>query len=133
MEETLRCPNPKCMLHDAEDIEFLHWYSPHGSYISRHHGLVRRYRCKACGTTFSKRTGTDSFRLQRDDIDPHKVFSQWCLGRSIRDIARSYRCSPSMIRTRIRKFEETEDEKRHQRLNTSSANPGNASKWITFS
>ena len=45
-----RCPNPACSNHLNPRP---HWYRPYGWYDTAAHGPVRRFRCRACGTTCS--------------------------------------------------------------------------------
>ena len=55
-----RCPNSVCPAHGrvgGENIVI------HGFYRTRS-GKRRRYRCRACGRTFSSTTGTPYYRLQ---------------------------------------------------------------------
>jgi len=48
------CPNPKCRHFHHPDNDF--WYVRYGTYHTETFGIVHRYRCKACGATFSSQT-----------------------------------------------------------------------------
>lgn len=49
------CPNPACRYH-AKAPPGRRWYRLFGSYYTKRNGRVPRYRCRACGRTFSRQT-----------------------------------------------------------------------------
>lgn len=108
MSSSDSCPNPDCLFHRAEFARKTKWKAPHGSYKSKQHGILKRYRCLYCGKTFSERRGDDSFRLHRDDIDGGELVKLRSSGVKLKDIADMYGCTVIMVRTRIKRHCEKE-------------------------
>lgn len=90
--------NITCPACSGTDIRF------HGWYRSHQHGKVRRFRCVTCARTFSDRTGTVNWYLHNDTIAAETLLYNWCMGESIRTIAKTNSCSESMIRTRLQRL-----------------------------
>ena len=85
-----RCPNPTCTNHLNPDP---HWYRPYGWYQTAAHGPVRRFRCRACGTTCSTQTESMHFAAKRH-LPLRAIVDSLLEGASQREIARRYRTSP---------------------------------------
>jgi hypothetical protein len=50
------CPNPECRYFNHENDHDTSWRKNHGDYTTKAFGTVPRYRCTACGKTFSNQT-----------------------------------------------------------------------------
>ena len=91
------CPNPTCPAHSHPDA---HWSRPYGSYTTKAHGTVRRYRCRYCGRTCS--TQTESMHYAANRRLPLKEIVACLLeGASQREIARRYHTSPMAVHNAI--------------------------------
>lgn len=88
-----RCPNPSCPAHHDPPG---HWNHVHGSYTTRAHGQVTRFRCRFCGTTCSTQTESMHFAA-RHRLPLQAIVSCLLEGASQREIARRYRVSPMTI------------------------------------
>ncbi len=64
------CPNPHCVLHTITPPEQL-WYHRYGTHYTTSAGTIQRFRCKACGKSFSERTFSID-RLARNLITFHE-------------------------------------------------------------
>ena len=104
------CPNPDCPNHDPERVRRIHWYSPHGSYLSNGQRLLR-YRCNFCGRTFSETYFTRSWHLSRTDVDEMALLFEWCKGTKVHQLSKMFDCSPRVITNRIERMQKLAREK----------------------
>ena len=106
------CPNEKCRYHNPVRVPAGNrWYRLHGYYYSAQHGKVPRFRCMACGRTFSVRTNLISRYLHFDDYKIAEIGESYLAGASLGELARERGISINMVRTRLRRFFELYDEK----------------------
>lgn len=107
------CPNPACSNHDERVAKAGHWYRPHGWYTcpSNQQQQIRRYRCLACGKTFSETYFSRLWHLHRRDIDDVELLFEWCCGSDIVSLAKYFNCSPKTITHRLERMQELAAEK----------------------
>lgn len=99
------CPNPDCLWHNPQRIpQGMKWYRNHGYYDSEQHGKVPRFICTRCQKSFSLRTENSDRYLHYDNIDISEVGKAWLAGDTLKEIARDYGISVSMVRTRLRRY-----------------------------
>jgi hypothetical protein len=58
------CPNPRCRRHRLGQSDST-WYYRHGHHDTHAFGRVQRYRCRACGRTFSDQTFLLNYWLKK--------------------------------------------------------------------
>lgn len=95
MSRIRHCPNPACRnySHPAH-----RWYVHIGSYDTIAHGTVQRVRCRVCGRTASTQTfSVNYYAKRRLPLEP--IYRRLRGGSSLRDVARTYRVSPTAIRS----------------------------------
>lgn len=93
------CPNPRCTYHTAP-LAGGRWYVRFGSYHSRAHGTVRRFRCRGCGHTVSEQTESLHYFAKRR-LPLYAVWESLVGGSPLREIARRYRVSPMAVQSGI--------------------------------
>ena len=93
MPQPSYCPNPACRAHRHPPRAWLH---AHGSYATRAHGQVSRFRCRLCGTTCSTQTESMHFAA-RHHLPLQAILESLLEGASQREIARRYGVSPMTI------------------------------------
>ena len=59
------CTNPKCENFKLTGSEDPAWRREHGTYQTKAFGTVQRYRCLACGTTFSDQTFSMDYYVKK--------------------------------------------------------------------
>ena len=91
------CPNPTCTAHTSPPDN---WLRPYGFYPTQAHGIVRRYRCRYCGTTCSTQTESMHYAANRR-LPLRAIVDSLLEGASQREIARRYRVSPMTIHNAI--------------------------------
>lgn len=103
---TKRCPNPQCYFHNPENAVKKRWYQPHGYYSSTREPITqyKRYRCSACGKTFSETYFTRDWHLRRRDIDEMELLFEWCKGTSMKELTKIFKCSIGAIENRIKRM-----------------------------
>ena len=88
------CSNKKCPNHSHAPPP--RWFIRYGTYRTSAFGTVLRYRCRACGRTFSSQTfSIDYFAKRR--ISYHRLFRLLVSCTSIRDLSRIFACSTGTI------------------------------------
>jgi len=87
------CPNPQCPNHHTPTRR---WRVPYGSYPTRAHGRVRRFRCRHCGATASTQSESLHYFAKRR-LPLVAVWLSLLGGASQREIARRYRTSPMAV------------------------------------
>src|SRR6266850_4453208 len=89
------CPRRDCPQHNAESGRTF-VFRRVGSYSRRNGRRVPRYRCRACGKTFSKQAFAVSYFLKRPELLV-PVFAGLQAGSGHRQLARSLGCAPSTV------------------------------------
>ena len=64
MQKPKYCPNPNCEFHFAVPAE-QNWCHIAGRYTTKLRGTILRFKCLACGRTFSERTFTLDYYTKR--------------------------------------------------------------------
>jgi len=62
------CPNPHCSWHTLSPPS--QWLRCKGFYSTKAFGRVKRFQCKACGTTFSSQTFSLSYYVKKGSAWP---------------------------------------------------------------
>src|SRR6266850_3749247 len=88
------CPWPDCPAHRGSGRR--RCFRHHGSYTTRRRRAVPRFRCAACGRTFSRQSFAVSFYLKRPELLV-PVAAALQAGSAHRQIARSLGCAPSTV------------------------------------
>ena len=93
------CPNPRCPHHHDEHEEYWGCWTPIGFYSTLVVGIVRRFKCRSCGKTFSERTFSLDYYTKRilDYREIHRAISQ---SESPSSIARHLACSIDSVQNR---------------------------------
>lgn len=87
------CPRPACPEHRRFAPGYR--FRRHGSYLSRTR-VVPRFRCRACGRTFSQQTFALSYYLKRPQL-LRPVAAGLQAGSAHRQLARTLGCAPSTV------------------------------------
>lgn len=96
------CPWPECPEHQRRKGRMR--CSPHGSYRRRCDGrVVPRFRCGACGRTFSQQSFAFSYYLKRPELS-RPIAQGLVAGSAHRQIARSLGCHHSTVTRRSRRL-----------------------------
>jgi hypothetical protein len=98
MDALAFCPNSNCMWHLS--APGLRWFSLAGYHHTRAFGRVRRFKCHACGTTFSTQTFSIDYYAKRR-IDYSQLLTQQCSSESIRALSRSFHVSCGTVLNKI--------------------------------
>ncbi|MBN2353587.1 MAG: hypothetical protein JXD23_13520 [Spirochaetales bacterium] len=92
------CPNRDCAFHHAPPGDG--WFRPYGVYRTKAYGTVKRYACRLCGKSFSRRTFRLSYYLHL-----HVSFRDILYGLAscsgLRAMARRYGVTDKVISNRI--------------------------------
>ena len=92
------CPNPACRLHGAHPRPG--WFRPKGYYPTGAFGLVRRFRCRECGRTFSSQTfSVDYFAKRR--VDYSDLLDRHASAESLRALSRNLHLSCGTVQNRL--------------------------------
>lgn len=93
------CPWEACMLHN--DPPAGHgWWSLNGTHSTKAFGDVQRYRCKACGRTFSAQTFSVHYYAKKV-INLRQVEGLASSSMSLRSMAREMSCTCDTVTNRI--------------------------------
>jgi len=87
------CPNPSCPYSSTPPHR---WCVRYGTYTTRAHGQVQRFRCRSCGKTSSTQTESLHYYAKRR-LPLQAVWLSLLGGCSLREIARRYGISPPTI------------------------------------
>lgn len=87
------CRNPEC---PYSQVAPAYWLVRDGTYRSRAHGAVQRYRCRHCNRAMSDQTESMHYYAKRR-LNLLEIFSRIRGGSSLRDIGRELGCSRSAI------------------------------------
>lgn len=88
----VKCPNSQGSPQD--------WFTRFGFYRTEAHGLVQRYRCKRCHSTFSEQSRSLHYYAKRR-LPLAAVWSSLLEGASMREIARRYHTTPAAVQGAI--------------------------------
>jgi transposase-like protein len=94
------CPHRTCPHHDRDHPSEQRWWVRIGSYPNAHCGAQQRYRCKACGHTFSPRTFSVEYAVKRP-LDLQRLVRCITSASGIRDIAREFAVSEKVVLNRL--------------------------------
>jgi len=94
------CPNPRCSHHHDQHEAYWGCWTPTGYYSTLVVGIVRRFKCSACGKGFSERTLSIDYYTKRtlDYREIHRAISQ---SESPSSVARHLGCSSDSVQNRI--------------------------------
>jgi hypothetical protein len=93
------CPQPGCINHHKPNSRNT-WYRSAGTYLTQAFGMVRRFRCTACGKYFSTQTFSIDYYSKRT-ISYQRLFTHLITTSSIRDMARDFSVSPTVILNKL--------------------------------
>jgi len=94
------CPNPRCGHHNDSHDQYRGFWISIGSYDTLVVGPVPRFRCNACGKTYSERTFSIHYYTKRI-IDLKEIHRGLAQGECISAIARHLACSFESVQNRI--------------------------------
>ena len=94
------CPNIDCDFHDLVEERRERWWIRRGTHPNRQVGPVQRFRCTACGKTFSSRTFSVHFATQVP-IDLMRLLRSVNSASGIRDMAREFGVTEKVILNRL--------------------------------
>ena len=87
------CENPLCQFSRRTQPN---WLIRNGTYRTSAHGIVQRYRCRACNRGMSEQTRSIHYYAKRR-VNLKQVFTRLRGGSSMRDIARGLGCSRTTV------------------------------------
>jgi transposase-like protein len=93
------CPNRHCIHHDGPPPAE-RWYYGGGFYHTRAFGPVRRYRCRACGLSFSDQTFSLDYHIKHP-VNYRRLFEAVVGGAGLRTIARQLSVSHQLVTNRL--------------------------------
>ena len=93
------CPNPDCHYH-RHAPPGKRWYRPFGSYSTKRNGRLPRYRCRACGRTFSRQTFSIDYYTKKQLCYP-TLLRLLSSGVSLRGLSRLFGETTNCIANRI--------------------------------
>lgn len=96
------CPNKHCSLHQQAPAD-TSWFSPKGSYHTKAFGIVHRFQCKVCHTTFSTQTFSQAYYLKKLIPLPELV-GRLASGESLRAMSRNLAIAPKTVQNRIERL-----------------------------
>jgi len=100
MRKNIRCTNPACTRFGITDGD-RPWIKIHGTYIRQcDRRVIKRYRCTACGRTFSHQTFNPTYRQRRPGINS-LVRKLICSKVSLRQIAREFSINQKTVHKRM--------------------------------
>jgi len=115
------CARPGCRYHSPRPDQPFAAYLPWGSYATKAFGLVPRFRCRACGKTFSLQTFRPDYYVKRV-IDYEDLGQRLASCESLSAIGRAIGASTDSISNRISRaarqalaFESKQASARHPR------------------
>jgi transposase-like protein len=94
------CPNPRCVHHNDSPQEYRPYWRKFGYHDTLVVGPVQRFRCKACGKTYSTRTFSIQFYTKRI-IDLKEIHRSLTQGECLSAIARHLGCTLESVQNRI--------------------------------
>ncbi|AFG37906.1 hypothetical protein [Spirochaeta africana] len=97
------CTNPACTFHHPGEQHNNRWYIKFGTHYAQAHGTVQRFRCKACGKTFS----TQSFSMQywvHRVIKYDRIESMLIASSGQRQIGRAIMASGRLVKNRCQRL-----------------------------
>ena len=92
------CPYEACSFHSSPPPST--WWQRYGTHATKAFGIVRRFRCRACGRTFSVQTFSVHYYAKRV-LSLRRVERLASSSMSIRALGREFRCSCGTVNNRI--------------------------------
>ncbi|GAB1433256.1 hypothetical protein MASR2M29_18810 [Spirochaetota bacterium] len=94
------CPNPKCSFHHSTPEAYRPFWFHYGYHYTKVVGMVPRFKCIACGRSYSERTFSIHYYTKKnlDLKEIHRAISQ---SESLSSIARKMGCKGDSIQNRI--------------------------------
>ncbi|MDA3852406.1 MAG: hypothetical protein PF447_14225 [Spirochaetaceae bacterium] len=99
MHRIPHCPNPLCPSNKAES-EIKPSFRKKGFESNKRQEKIQRYQCKNCRQTFNINVFDINYYAHKS-IDYKRLVDAMISSSGIRDMARQFRCSPSLIQNRI--------------------------------
>lgn len=96
------CPNKQCSLHQQAPADDS-WFTPKGSYHTKAFGVVHRFQCKVCRTTFSTQTFSQDYYLKKL-VPPLDLVNRHTSGESLRAMSRNLALSPKTVQNRLERL-----------------------------
>jgi len=105
MKKPPYCPNPDCALHTPQAVNGLRrrkqpTFQKCGTRKTQTFGIVQRYRCTACGITFSTQTFSIDYYAKRA-VDYKKLEKLSSGSAGLRESGRILGCSPGTVSNRL--------------------------------
>jgi len=95
------CPNPHCSWHTLSPPS--QWLRCKGFYSTKAFGRVKRFQCKACGTTFSSQTFSLSYYVKKG-LCLADIAQRLSAGESLRAMGRNLGVAPKTIQNRLERL-----------------------------
>lgn len=95
------CPNPHCIWHSLSPPS--QWLRRKGFYFTKAFGRVKRFQCKACGTTFSSQTYSLCYYLKKR-LCLTDIAQRLSAGESLRAMGRNLGVAPKTIQNRLERL-----------------------------
>ena len=95
------CPNPDC--DNYQNPNNPGWYHSNGQYTTKLSGIIKRYRCNGCHTSFSNQTFSIDY-FAKKHLDYQYIYKKINDGGGIRKIARDLNVRPKAITNRINRM-----------------------------
>lgn len=92
------CPNSLCNNHLQATAS--HWWSHNGSHDTKAFGRVPRFKCRACGKTFSAQTFSIDFYAKKA-VDYRDILARHASSASLRAIGRGLSLSCGTVQNRL--------------------------------
>ena len=99
--EIPHCPNPSCS--NFQSPRTVNWYQHYGSYHTDAFGEVPRFRCAACGKTFSTQTFHINYYAKKV-IDYEPIIEHLVTASGNLDLYRKLRVSAASVENRIERL-----------------------------
>lgn len=102
MDKPPFCPNPECTLHHASEVQKCSStpFSYFGSYTTLVAGTLKRFRCSACGRTFSERSFLLDFYTKKS-LSYQEFQRAFSSGENLSAMARNQGCSIASVQNRL--------------------------------
>jgi transposase-like protein len=95
------CPNPDCN-HYMSPVG-PRWYHSNGQYTTKCFGIIQRYRCNGCHTSFSPQTFSIDYFVKKH-LDYQFIYTKINDGAGIRKISRDLNVKPKAVTNRINRM-----------------------------
>ena len=95
------CPNPDC--NQYQNPQNTRWYRSNGQYATKTFGIIPRFRCKSCKTSFSSQTFSIDYYAKRI-LNYTYIYNKINDGAGLRKIGRDLGASCDSITNRINRM-----------------------------